>query len=691
VSLRTWHERSRGVALLLAVGLAFAAQYLYTGEVFTRFRNSNSWDWLPDYSLATGLLAAALACAMWAFFPHKKALDNHSDQILPAAPRPKTLWLWMAGGCYLLALGVYLVTGENPVVQALWLAGVGCLILPLWRLARNEPTDSPIAAWEWGLVAVITAIGFGLRYWNITEIPAHVDNDVSLMGTFGLRLINAGQYNWIGFSDSGHLLSYDQFLAWSMRLFGQNHYGLVMRSVLMGTASLPIIFLLGRELGGRYVGLIASALLAISYTNIHFSRILFGASASFSAVLAFYFLFRGLRTRQPVWFALVGVVTGWGLLAYDSSRVIPLIILSLLIWQVLWRRSTFRIHVGNWLILLAGLFIAFGPMLGFALRDFEKFAGRGNSVILWVPEVWQHETAAYETTNPVQVLIEQTWRTFLTLHLTGDRSPHFLFPRPMTAPLTAALFVLGLAYCLPRLKDLKYVAGLSWVGLTFIFGGVLTADPPYWPHLNIASPAIALVAALGGERLMAPGVQPFGRWGARLVGGLLAGAIIFTGITNWQAYYDFVKDNPGSRIGIARYINSLPAGYQVYMLSPNWTWDEYTFQFLNRGRPGKSLTPEELTTDPPVLDRPAVFILFTHPELALILQERYPTGEMQEYYRNEQHLDFIAYTVIPPGYTFSAAPPPFNPLSEPGWWVLGGCLALLLGRAGLRRWQRSRN
>jgi 4-amino-4-deoxy-L-arabinose transferase-like glycosyltransferase len=325
-------------------------------------------------------------------------------------------------------------------------------------------------------------------------------------------LINAGQYNWIGFSNSEHLLSYDQFLAWSMRLFGQNHYGLVMHSVLLGTASLPIIFLLGRELGGRYVGLIASALLAISYTSIHFSRILFGTSASFAAILAFYFLFRGLRTRQSLWFALAGIVTGWSLLTYDSSRVLPLIILSLLIWQSIWHRSTFRAQLGNWLILLAGIFIAFGPMLGFALHDFEKFNGRGNSVILWVPEVWQHETATYATTDAFQVVVEQTWRTFLTLHLTGDGSPHFAFPRPMTAPLTAALFVLGLAYCLPRLKDLKYGMGLSWFFLTFIFGGVLTADPPYWPHLNIASPAIALVAALGAERLLALRVRSFGRW-----------------------------------------------------------------------------------------------------------------------------------------------------------------------------------
>lgn len=691
MSVRSLHERSRGIVSLLAVGLAFAAQYLYTGEVFTRFRDSNTWDWQPSYTLATGLLVAALTCALWAFFPRPQAQTTPDDEIRTTSSKYTSRWLWVAGGCYCLALGGYLVMGENAVVQALWLVGIGCLIIPLWRTARKESTETPITAWEWGLVGVITLIGFGLRYWQITEIPAHVDNDVSLMGTYALNLINAGQYSWIGFSGSEHLLSYDQFLAWSMRLFGQNHYGLVMFSVLMGTASLPILYLLGRELGGRYVGLIASALLAVSYTNIHFSRILFGASASFAAILAFYFLFRGLRTRQSVWFALAGVVTGWGLLIYDSSRVTPLIMLSLLIWQGIWRRSTFRAHLANWLILLAGVIIAFGPMLGFALRNFEKFNGRGNSVILWVPGVWQHETTSYGTTDAAQVVLEQTWRTFLTLQLTGDGSPHFGFPRPMVAPLTAALFILGVAYCLPRLKYLKYGVGLSWVGLTFMFGGVLTADPPYWPHLNIASSAIALVAALGGVSLVTLHAQLFGRWGNRVARSLLVGAIIFTGITNWQAYYDFVKDNAGPRIRIGRYINTLPHAYQVYLFSSEWNWDEYTFRFLNQGRSGRSLTPEELTNNSPILEQPAVFILFKYPELLSELQARYPTGEVHHLYNNEQNLVATAYTVVPPDYIFPVEPPPFEPLSQPGWWLVGGYLTLGPGWAGFRRWRHSQN
>jgi 4-amino-4-deoxy-L-arabinose transferase-like glycosyltransferase len=286
-----------------------------------------------------------------------------------------------------------------------------------------------------------------------------------------------------------------------MRLFGQNHYGIVMISVILGTLSLPLIYLLGRELGGRFVGLVSIALLAISYTHIQFSRILFGSSASFVSLVVAYVIFKGLRSQQPYLFAVAGVLTGWGVLLYDSSRVIPVILLSILVWLWLWQRQTFKIMVRNLWILISGVFLAFGPVLVYMVRNLTSFSGRANSVLLWVPEVWKHEWVSYKASNPIQVIWQQIWRTFLTLHLTGDGSPHFSFQRPMVDPLTAALFILGLGYFLSRLKNIKFFTILSWIFLTFILGGVLTADPPYWPHLNIALPAIVLVAAVGAKSL----------------------------------------------------------------------------------------------------------------------------------------------------------------------------------------------
>jgi len=680
--LRRLRENSQPIAMLFAIGLALTAQYFFTGEIFTHQRNSNTWDWTTNFSLGLFMLLLATGFAVWAAFPVGKAEAGVAATSRPSADKSSgsQTWLIVSGVIYLLSILLYLLAGENSLVRWMWMAAIGFLVIPLWLQSRDGTrAEDRIPTWEWVLIGIIALIGFGLRYWKLTEIPSHVDNDVALMGTYGIELIQSGNYNWIGYSPSQHLLSYDQFQAWGMRLFGQNHYGIVMHSVVLGTLSLVFVFLLGRELGGPFVGFMAAGLLTISYTHIHFSRILFGNSASFTAILVMYSIFKGLRARQSVWFALAGVFTGWGLLLYDSSRMIPLAILSIIAWQWIWHRQWLKSMYKNWMVFLAGALLAFGPMLAFAVPNFFDFAGRANVVVLWSDDVWKHELASYHTDSPFVVLVQQTWRTFLTLHLTGDGSPHFAFQRPMVSPLTALFFILGLGYVLFRLKDVKYFSILSWVFLTFIFGGVLTADPPYWPHLNVALPAIVLVAALGAQSLADKIVLSFGQIGQRVYTWVLVGVILVTGLNNWQVYYDYVKDNAGNRIRIARYLASLPSNYQVYLASDAFDWYEYAFRFFSQGMKGQDLTFEMLENEPPIFDQPTVFILFRHPEMAPILETLYPDGVLENHYDFNNLVSFISYRVVPSTADESPESSAVSSLSSSGWQLIFGLIVFWIG------------
>lgn len=680
--LRRLRENLPVIAMLIAVALGLAAQYYFTGEIFTHQRNSNTWEWTGRYSLALVLLFLAVGFAAWSAFPRDRVETGKTfpTQFWSDGSRNGRIWMIAAGVSYLLCIALYIFMGENAWVQFFWMAGVGLLIVPLWRQTWNRHDEDRVASWEWIVVGVISMVGFGLRYWNLTEIPSHVDNDVALMGTYGIDLIRTGNHNWIGYSTSEHLLSYDQFLAWGMRLFGQNHYGIVMISVVLGTLSLGLVFLLGRELGGSFVGFMAVGLLTISYTHIHFSRILFGNSASFAALVVMYGFFRGLRTRKTLWFALSGVFAGWGILLYDSSRVIPLILLAMMVWHWLWNRKSFTLIYKDWAVLFAGVLLGLGPMLVYAVLHFSEFAGRANIVTLWEPVIWQHQLDSYQTASPFVVLWQQTWRTFLTLHLTGDGSPHFAFPRPMVSPLTALFFVLGLGYAAVRLKNIRYFSILAWIFLTFVFGGVLTADPPYWPHLNIALPAVILIASLGIESLAGKITVLFGRVGYKVSVWVLAGLILVTGVNNWQVYYDYVKNNAGNRIRIARYLQTLSSNYYVYLISDDFDWSEHAFRFFSQGMQGQDFTVEKLMQVPPVIeDRPTVFIVFRHPELVPVLQSRYPDGTMENHYDFDNRVSFISYRVVPSTADVTPESLEVSSLSSKGWQMIFGFVVFWMG------------
>jgi hypothetical protein len=670
--LRKLRENARPIAMFIAVVLALTAQYVFTGEIFTHQKNSNTWEWEPKYTLALLLLVLATICAAWAAsHPRKtKFEDEETSPLLESGNKYRRVWLAAAGLCYLLSTAVYLVIGENSFVRLLWMGGVALLLIPFWLQTWGISDGKRIPTWEWLLLSVILVIGFGFRYWKLTEIPSHVDNDVALMGTFGMKLIRSGDYNWIGYSQSEHLLSYDQFMAWRMRLFGQNHYGIVMPSVILGTLTLIFVFLLGRDWSGPLVGFMAVGLLTISYTHIHFSRILFGSSSFFLSSVAIYFLFKGMRTRQPLWFALAGVLSGWGLLLYDSSRIVPILFLSMVVWQWIWHRQQLKSMYKDWLVLGAGILLAFGPMLAYAIFNFSDFAGRANVVVLWSDRVWQHQLASYKTDSPFLVLVEQTWRTFLTLHLTPDGSPHFAFPRPMVSSITAMFFILGLGYALLRLRNMKLFTFLSWIFLTFIFGGVLTADPPYWPHLNIALPPIMIMAAVGIESLGSALKKVFGWVGFRVYVWVMIGVIVVTGINNWQVYYDYVKNNAGNRIRIARYLNTLPSSYYVYLASDGFDWNEHAFRFFSGEMKGEDLTMEMLEGGSTVIDKPTVFILFRHPEMVPILQRLYPDGILENHYDFDNLVSFISYRVAPSTADVNPESLEISQMSSVGWQLI---------------------
>lgn len=62
-------------------------------------------------------------------------------------------------------------------------------------------------------------------------------------------------------------------LAWlSLKVFGANEFGLRFPSAVLGTLTVPVVYLLGARLGGRTVGLVAALLIALSTPAIYFSQ-----------------------------------------------------------------------------------------------------------------------------------------------------------------------------------------------------------------------------------------------------------------------------------------------------------------------------------------------------------------------------------------------------------------------------------
>jgi hypothetical protein len=220
----------------------------------------------------------------------------------------------------------------------------------------------------------------------------------------------------------------------------------------------------------------------------------------------------------------------------------------------------------------------------------------------------------------------------------------------MLGALASVAFILGLGYCLRRPRDMACFALVGFVTLTFVFGGVLTIDPPFWPHLNIALPAMALIAAIGLERFIRRLVLAW-HPAVRLLPAVAAGGIALSGLHEWEVYHQFARDHAGTRIHAMRQISRLPPDTRVLFISRDVLWASETFQFFTPKTDGRNIESAELFDRPPTIDRPTAFFVFADADPACIdfLLRTYPGARRQSFRDGWQWPAFTLILAYPSG------------------------------------------
>lgn len=640
--------------------LATLGQLVLTGDLLA----SSS----PNSRLSIGLLLILAAAVLFGWWARPYEALGGSQANLPETGKELGPWYGLVIGkrsLLLAAVSVYAVTsilfvvaGEGTVVRLLWLAGMLLFLAAFVDFNRVRRWHIGSLSREDGmdilLLGIITAAGFAMRFWRLTEIPSFVHGDIASQGLQALEILHSDHPTWfsVGWSN---IPNFDfVMMAWTMRLFGETPFGLSMAPVIQGVLTLPALYLLGREMFGRRAGLIAAALLAISYTHIQFSRIVTTAPPLLITVVMFYALFRGLRQRSSLWFGMAGVSLGLGLLVYYSTRASVIVVLLLFLWLLLWCRKDTIAMLGHWVVFALGSLAGFGPMMFYIIRNFQAFVGRGSEVTLANPEVMKHLLEKYAAGSTAEVWVEQVKLTFLTFFNVGDSSTHFGYPGPMVGMLTSVLLVLGVGFAVRRLRDPRLFALIAWITVTLILGSVITNDPPFWPHIAIVLPAVMMLAGVAAERLadgMAQALPSSAHPSFYRAFALVIGiGIVAVGISGWQGYVKWVGDNADTRVRVARWASQVPLDRRIVIVRDPLTVEDREFMFYGLGHESADLSPEEVGRETLAARGPTVFIVTpNHADLLPVLQSRHPGGEIVEHYANEGWLAFTSYEVSPSG------------------------------------------
>ena len=438
-------------------------------------------------------------------------------------------------------------------------------------------------------------------------------------------------------------------------------------TALAGLFTLPFIYLLGKEIGGKRVALFAFVLAGVAYWANVISRIglRFPLYPLFAAP-TLYFLIRGLHYRRRNDFIWAGIFLGLGLHGYSPSRLVPLVVVAAVLIYLLHRQSVGnrkQAFIGLVLLAVTSLVI-FLPLLRYALSEPEMFAYRALTRL--------GET---ETTYPAPVWIiflNNLWKSMVMFfYKNGNIWVHSIPNRPALDVISAALFFLG-----SGLVVIRYIRQRHWIDLFLLVSipllmmpSILSlAFPEENPSLNRSGGAIIpvfILAAVGLDAIVRAVERRYASGTQRLIPIALTLVLLFF-ISS--ANYDLVFRQfdrqfmagawNTSQIGaVIRGFSESQGNPDTAYVVPYPHWVDTRLVGINAGYPMKdyALWPDQFET---TLNEPRAKLFVINPrdeDAVHKLQELYPTGWLYLYDVELEGKDFLLYFV-----------PPVNPEGETG-------------------------
>ena len=295
-----------------------------------------------------------------------------------------------------------------------------------------------------------------------------------------------------------------------MRVFGGDHVGWVLSSVLAAALAIPGVYLLGYLLGGRKAAAVSAVLFSSSHYLFAFAHLGYNSLHALPvSVWALAFFVLGLRRGNPLWLYLAGVVAGFGLYTIFSARILIPVMLAFLVLSpgrlALLRRS--------WPL---GLGFAIAGLPALIVNRGELFS-----------RMLDTTTATYNETGGRVAHILTTLEINTLAFNFSPRISHFVSGSLFDA-VTAVLAVLGIAFALGRFSRSSSRLLLVWLLAAVITSGMLS---PY-PYVAVTRlhPVIlplVLLAGLMTARLLdaVPPLLARYEWGAKFRTGAIAACI----------------------------------------------------------------------------------------------------------------------------------------------------------------------
>lgn len=409
---------------------------------------------------------------------------------------------------------------------------------------------------EWATVLGITLLALIVRLWKLgTAIHGLVDE---------MHFINAITRLWATPNDIPILQPFSTipafpwvfpYLQWAtVELAGNNLTAIRLISVVMGTLTVPALYLLTRSLFDKTTALCAALILATFPPHVHFSRAgLNNIADPLFGTAAFAFLAYGLQSRRQWPFALAGISLGLTQYFYDAGRLIyPALALAWLIFAGLfhlmmksslnspstkidaqtqspaapirtsWRRPLIIFFMTFFLIAAPVYYTRIGMDESFSPRAEEVSAGN---------DFWR--TVLVGQDGELIYLRHLAYTFFIYVYM-PEMSWFYGGNTPLVLHILVPIFLFGLFYAAWKFRNPGPLLVILWI-VVVALGNTLLRESATAARYVVVLPVLALLMAIGLRQAVPLLLADF--WSKKAQVGLIVALVILIAAGQTRYYF----------------------------------------------------------------------------------------------------------------------------------------------------------
>ncbi len=647
---------------LAAILLAFIAQLT--------LQPSLSRSFVPGvllYGIALVCLFAAYARKEWRL-PIQKPEDEN-----PISTTFRWDYLLIS---IVLAIFAFLLFGSGEfgfLNTSLWVLSLVFVFLAFWRRKSEKrhilrKLIHFIKKKEWGIrvsryalivLAVIAVILF-FNFHRLDSVPPEMLSDQAEK-LMDINDVLHGYYPIYFPRNTGREVIHFYLTAAYMGILNLEVSFLNLKTVAVfaNLVTLLFIYLLGKEVGNKWVGLFAALFAGMAYWPLVFTRLALRIPYyPLFVAPVMYFMVRGLRRRNVNDILWTGLFLGLGLHGYTPFRIVPIFVVigMVIFWlhqnpRKRWVESFFALT----LIAFVSL-IVFIPLLRYWLVNPELFSYRAFSRLTTI------ETAF--PAPPLVIFFQNFWKASVMFFWdNGSIWAHSVPGHPALEIVSAAFYFLGIVSLI-----LRYINKRDWRDLyvlvsipMLLMPSILSlAFPGENPSLNRTAGAVVpvfVVVGLAVESAIRTLWQRLRGWfGKSILIVFVLLIVLWSAVNNYDLvfdqYFEIYQRSSWNTSEIGRiaemFIETTGSPETTYVVGyPHWV--DSRLVAINAGFPGMDFAIFTEQISDTVNDPRAkmFFINVNDGEDMQVLLETYTNGILQQYDSKVENKDFMIFFVPP--------------------------------------------